>query len=137
MWILSKVIISSSPFCVVVSPTKISNDSCLAQKKERKNNILLNSQRLSWQQTKKRKQRNDEVVVRRRKGGGRESDQNRKRSLRATTMSFWNNPTSKDAFVLSWVSVVLTSMAAIAGLVFFKASSTLCWFLFCFCFGLC
>lgn len=42
-------------------------------------------------------------------------------------MSWWNEPTAKDAFILSWISVVLTAGAAFAGIVFFTVTgSALC-----------
>lgn len=34
-------------------------------------------------------------------------------------MIWWSEPTSKHAFILSWISVVLTAGAAAAGLIFF------------------
>jgi hypothetical protein len=34
-------------------------------------------------------------------------------------MSWWTDPSSKHAFILSWVSAVLTAGAAAAGLIFF------------------
>lgn len=42
-------------------------------------------------------------------------------------MKFWSEPTSKDAFILAWASVVLTLAAAIIGIDFYyKYDSTLC-----------
>ena len=35
----------------------------------------------------------------------------------------WNEPNGKDAFNLSWISVLLTLLAAIGGLVFYVVSS--------------
>lgn len=42
-------------------------------------------------------------------------------------MSWWSEPTSKHAFILSWISVALTAAAASAGILFFTVNgSALC-----------
>ena len=41
--------------------------------------------------------------------------------------SWWDSPTPKHAFVLSWISVVLTFLAAFSGITFYMTSgSALC-----------
>ena len=39
-------------------------------------------------------------------------------------MSWWSDPTSKHAFLISWVGVILELSAAIVGLIYWSASGS-------------
>jgi len=39
-------------------------------------------------------------------------------------MSWWNNPTSKHAFLISWAGVILELGAATAGLIYWATSGS-------------
>jgi divalent metal cation (Fe/Co/Zn/Cd) transporter len=49
---------------------------------------------------------------------------NHKEYLCLAKMSWWRDPTSKHAFLISWVGVVLELSAAIVGLIYWSASGS-------------